>query len=110
MWRDQEAPPSTAPTDTVPPAIDPKPSQTGPAKVLTTPAENRSNALTAAEWRTHLLLRIRELESSIKAEQTALHGITEPSIDNTRLMTLRQNISQLAQLRQELDLISPVTP
>ena len=51
-----------------------------------------------------------KIEASIKAERTALRGVTEPSVYNTRLMTLRQTISQLAQLRQELDLISPVTP
>ena len=110
LWRDQGAPPLTAPTDTVPPAVAPAPPQAGPAKVPPAPAENRPNAVTAAEWRAHLMVRIKELEASIKAERTALRGVTELSVYNTRLMTLRQNISQLAQLRQELDLISPVTP
>ena len=105
-------PPTAVPAVTLPPApvADPQAPPAAPKKTARTPLKVSPEALTTAEWRAHLTARIVELEASINAERAALRAVTEPSFYNARLLTLRQNISQLAQLREELALISPPRP
>ena len=73
---------------------------------LSTPELSRGRIyISSAQWRRKLQSRISELETAVVTAQQQLRTITNQSQRDANLLTLRQNLSQLAQLREERSLL-----
>lgn len=78
-----------------------------PRRQINTPERDRSPIrMSLAQWQLELKARISELEAVITRDRQQLRKITNQSQRDNKLMALRQNLSQLAQLREEAALLN----